>query len=397
MNVSMPQSHDGPPLLSPLKPENDSKNAPAPSPRRKEQSLDFLIRSGLAGGVAGCTAKTLIAPLDRVKILFQTSSPQFQKYTGSWFGFGNAVRLIYHQDGFIGLFRGHSMTLVRVFPYAAIKFLAYEQYRAILISSKEQETVIRRLLSGSLAGVTSVFFTYPLELTRVRLAYETKKNYKTSITTIFRQIYQEPPPSRIPFASLPQSANPAYSIARSAAATAADASAVTYDALPHQVRSPLSGIANFYRGFLPTILGILPYAGCSFLAHDLMGDLLRSPQFARYCVRPNTGVSSDSKEPYSHSQRSKLTTPAQLFAGGVAGLLGQTASYPLEIIRRRMQVGGAVGDGRAFNVAETAKIIFRERGFRGFYVGLSIGFVKIVPMTATSFLVWERSKSWLGI
>ncbi|KAK6356194.1 hypothetical protein TWF718_000565 [Orbilia javanica] len=274
------------------------------------------------------------------------------------------------------------MTLARVFPYAAIKFLAYEQYRAVLISSKEHETVIRRLLSGSLAGVTSVFFTYPLELARVRLAYETKKNYKTSITTIFRQIYQEPPPSRIPFSSLPQTAN---------------ASAAAYDALPQQARSSFSGIANFYRGFFPTILGILPYAGCSFLAHDLMGDLLRSPQFEKYCVRPNTGVALDSKEPYSHSQRSKLTTPAQLFAGGIAGLVGQTASYPLEIIRRRMQVGGAVGDGRAFNVAETAKIIFRERGFRGFYIGLSIGFVKIVPMTATSFLVWERSKSWLGI
>ncbi|EPS44697.1 hypothetical protein H072_1311 [Dactylellina haptotyla CBS 200.50] len=381
MNISMPQSHSGPPLTIPASSStnNVSSSTSRPRSRPREQSLDFALRSGLAGGVAGCAAKTLIAPLDRVKILFQTSSPNFQKYTGSWFGFSNAVRNIYHQDGFLGLFRGHSMTLVRVFPYAAIKFIAYEQFRAVLITSQEQETVIRRVLSGGLGGVTSVFFTYPLELTRVRLAYETKKNYKTSITTIFRQIYNEQPPSRQPSATISSSASTAYNLARTATATtAADASA----AAAASVVTP-GGLANFYRGFLPTIFGMIPYAGMSFLAHDMMGDLFRSPRFAKYCVKPNTAIDPESENAsYSRSQKSKLTTPAQLFAGGVAGLVGQTASYPLEIIRRRMQVGGAVGDRRLLSITETAKMIFRERGFRGFYVGLSIGFVKVVPMMA---------------
>ncbi|KAF3926601.1 Mitoferrin [Arthrobotrys entomopaga] len=384
MNISMPQSHSGPPLIS-HSTDSDSKNAskPAPRSRPREQTLDFALRSGLAGGVAGCAAKTLIAPLDRVKILFQTSSPNFQKYTGSWFGFGNAVRNIYHQDGFLGLFRGHSMTLVRVFPYAAIKFIAYEQYRAILITSQDHETAIRRALSGGLAGVTSVFFTYPLELTRVRLAYETKKNYKTSITTIFRQIYNEQPPTRNTHTNF-QSSSTAYNLARTAVTTASDASAATINSLPAAASSGLSGFANFYRGFIPTVLGMIPYAGGSFLAHDMMGDLLRSPQFAKYCVKPNTAKSLSETEgvPYNRSQKSKLNTPAQLVAGAVAGLVGQTASYPLEIIRRRMQVGGAVGDGRTWGMLETAALIFREKGFRGFYVGLSIGFVKVAPMMA---------------
>ncbi|KAL8634862.1 MAG: hypothetical protein Q9228_007584, partial [Teloschistes exilis] len=111
-------------------------------------------------------AKTLVGPLDRVKILFQASSPQFAKYTGSWFGVVTAMRDINRQDGIRGLFRGHSATLLRIFPYAASKFVAYEQYRAIIIPSKEYETPFRRLISGSLAGVTSVFLTYPLEVIR---------------------------------------------------------------------------------------------------------------------------------------------------------------------------------------------------------------------------------------
>ncbi|KAK6544629.1 hypothetical protein TWF694_001318 [Orbilia ellipsospora] len=400
MNISMPQSHSGPPLIS-RPADSDSKSASKPGPRSRprEQTLDFALRSGLAGGVAGCAAKTLIAPLDRVKILFQTSSPNFQKYTGSWFGFGNAVRNIYHQDGFLGLFRGHSMTLARVFPYAAIKFIAYEQYRAILITNQNQETAIKRTLSGSLAGVTSVFFTYPLDLTRVRLAYETKKNYKASITTIFRQIYNEQPPSRTSPNAAFQSSSTAYNLARTAITTASDASAATMNALPTAASGGLSGFANFYRGFIPTVLGMIPYAGGSFLAHDMMGDLLRSPSFAKYCVKPNTAASLVETEgvPYNRSQKSKLNTPAQLTAGAVAGLVGQTASYPLEIIRRRMQVTGAVGDGRTWGMLETAALIFREKGFRGFYVGLSIGFVKVAPMMAASFFVYERGRAYLGI
>ena len=52
-------------------------------PSDDRQSLQYVLRSGLAGGVAGCVAKTVVAPLDRVKILFQASNPDFQKYAGT--------------------------------------------------------------------------------------------------------------------------------------------------------------------------------------------------------------------------------------------------------------------------------------------------------------------------
>ncbi|RWA04000.1 hypothetical protein EKO27_g11100, partial [Xylaria grammica] len=48
-------------------------------------------------------------------------------------------------------------------------------------------------------------------------------------------------------------------------------------------------------------------------------------------------------------------------------------------------------------IAETAGLIFKERGLSGFFVGLSIGYVKIVPMAAVSFYTYERTKSLLGI
>ncbi|TVY84687.1 Mitochondrial carrier protein LEU5 [Lachnellula suecica] len=350
-------------------PTDDDTIAPK-RPHRQKQSFDYLWRSGLAGGLAGSAAKTVVAPLDRVKILFQASSPQFAKYTGSWFGVVTAMNDIYKEDGYRGLFRGHSATIIRIFPYAGIKFLVYEQIRGVFIQGPQHETPWRRLISGSLAGVTSVFFTYPLEVIRVRLAFETKRDSRSSLSAICKQIYNEVPP--------PPRATPS-----APAVVAATESAV-------RAVVPKSGLGNFYRGFSATMLGMLPYAGMSFLTHDTAGDVLRHPTFSAYTTLP---------KPANHpvDKPAPLRSWAELLAGGIAGLVSQTSAYPLEVIRRRMQVGGTVGDGHRLGIAETARLIVRERGFSGFFVGLTIGYVKVVPMVAVSFYVYERGKTWLGI
>ena len=97
------------------------------------------------------------------------------------------------------------------------------------------------------------------------------------------------------------------------------------------------------------------------------------------------------------STRPPLKSWAQLLAGGSAGLVSQTAAYPFEVIRRRMQVGGAVGDGHRLRVGEVARTVWRERGVPGFFVGLGIGYFKVVPMVAVSFWVYERGKAVLGV
>jgi len=278
---------------------------------------------------------------------------------------------IYHQDGVMGLYRGHSVTVLRIFPYAAIKFLAYEQIRSVVIPDRQHETPFRRLISGSLAGVTSVFFTYPLEVIRVRLAFETKKDGRATPTSICKRIYHEQPMLK-PLAT---------DYASGTAATAATAVNAV---------APRAGLINFYRGFSSTLLGMVPYAGMSFLTHDTMGDILRHPQLAKWTTLPKPETAPAGKA-------APLRSWAELFAGGIAGIVSQTASYPLEVIRRRMQVGGAVGDGHRLRIGETAKIILRERGFRGFFVGLTIGYVKVAPMAAAAFYTYERSKTWLGI
>lgn len=69
-----------------------------------------------------------------------------------------------------------------------------------------------------------------------------------------------------------------------------------------------------------------------------------------------------------------------LGCGAVAGAVSQTASYPFEVVRRRMQVGGARG-GQGISWRESVRGIMASRGWRGLFVGLSIGYVKVIPMT----------------
>ncbi|KAK9463979.1 mitochondrial carrier [Lipomyces oligophaga] len=336
-----------------------------------KQTTDYIIKSGIAGGCAGCAAKTLIAPLDRVKILFQTRSPEFQKFSGNRFALARAMKYIFVNDGLPGLFQGHFATLLRIFPYAGIKFVAYEQIRTVLIANPQQETNIRRTLSGSLAGVCSVFFTYPLELVRVRLAFESRKTGSTSFRTISRAIFEE---------------TDIHSSSSSTASTSASST------VPVHSRSPLTkfrGVKNFFRGFVPTVIGMLPYAGVSFLTHDTIHDILRSGVLAQYAV--TTGESTKDRHV-------PLKAWAQLTAGGIAGMVAQTASYPLEVIRRRLQVSGASqSTGMKLGMTSMAKLIWRENGARGFFVGLTIGYIKVVPMASCAFFVYERMKHILEI
>ncbi|KAI9713459.1 MAG: hypothetical protein M1820_000841 [Bogoriella megaspora] len=369
-------------------PDDDATIVPRnrpPGRQLNKQSWDYVARTGLAGGLAACAAKTVVGPLDRVKILFQASNPQFAKYTGSWFGVAKAMSDIWAQEGSRGLFRGHSATLLRIFPYAGIKFAAYEQIRNVVIQNKSQETPIRRFLSGSIAGCISVLCTYPLETIRVRLAFETKKDSRSSLFRICRQIYNERPPPVHPGGS-PSIHLDTSTLRSTATSTATLASAAVEKA------TPSAGLANFFRGFTPTLWGMLPYAGASFLTHDTAGDLMRRPSLAPYTVMPATQARS--RDPNKPPQ---LQAWAELVTGGLAGLVSQTVSYPMEVIRRRMQVGGVVGDGHRLGMGEVAGRIWRERGWRGFFVGLGIGYVKVVPMVATSFYVYERGKFWLGI
>lgn len=363
----------------------------------KEQTWRQVISSGVAGGIAGCVAKTSVAPLDRVKILFQTGSAQYDKYSGTWTGVFRAMNQIYKEAGVRGLLQGHSATLLRIFPYAGIKFMAYDALHKVLMPTPEQTTSARLFVAGAAAGVTSVFLTYPLELIRVRLAYDRRlppsqlQGHSALIYSVLK-IYHEGDP---PHASSVSTTKYFSSTSKSLPAPSLQTSVQPYFKNPTKAVILASSLfqtmplLKFYRGFVVSIIGMVPYAGTSFLVWGyLKKRIAENPRFAsQVSTDPDTGL----------PDKAKASTTVNLACGAVAGAAAQTASYPFEVVRRRMQVGGLLRPDRFYGFVETLQYIYRNKGLGGFFVGLSIGYLKVIPLTAISFATWEAVKKVLDV
>lgn len=278
-----------------------------------------VLNSLFSGALAGAVAKTAVAPLDRTKIIFQVSSARFSAK--------EAYRLIYRtylKDGFFSLWRGNSATMVRVIPYAAIQFCAHEQYKRLLggyygFQGKALPPV-QRFLAGSMAGTTAAMLTYPLDMVRARMAVTPKEMY-SNILHVFVRISRE------------------------------------------------EGLKTLYRGFTPTLLGVVPYAGLSFFTYETLKKL-----HAEHSGRT---------QPYSYER---------LAFGACAGLIGQSASYPLDVVRRRMQTAGVTGHTYGTILSTMKEIVAEEGVIRGLYKGLSMNWVKGPIAVGISFTTFDLSQ-----
>lgn len=81
---------------------------------------------------------------------------------------------------------------------------------------------------------------------------------------------------------------------------------------------PQEGPLAFYKGWLPSVIGVVPYVGLNFGVYETLKHML----LAHYELR-------DERE---------LSVPARLGCGAAAGTMGQTVAYPFDVARRRLQV-----------------------------------------------------------
>jgi len=77
--------------------------------------------------------------------------------------------------------------------------------------------------------------------------------------------------------------------------------------------------------------------------------------------------------------------------GAIAGLVGQTASYPFDVIRRRLQTAAVIRPNEAsMGALATAKKIIREEGvIRGLYKGVSMNWLKGPISVGVSFMTFD--------
>lgn len=145
-------------------------------------SMPVFAKELIAGGVTGGIAKTAVAPLERIKILFQTRRDEFKRI-----GLVGSINKIGKTEGLMGFYRGNGASVARIVPYAALHYMAYEEYRRWIIFGFPDTTrgPLLDLVAGSFAGGTAVLFTYPLDLVRTKLAYQCRllvqQNHKRKV------------------------------------------------------------------------------------------------------------------------------------------------------------------------------------------------------------------------
>jgi hypothetical protein len=106
-------------------------SAPSPVPTliRMRQSLaQPIFAAFLAGGVAGAVSRTVVSPLERLKILFQIQSVGREEYKLS---VGKGLMKMWREEGWRGFMRGNGTNCVRIVPYSAVQFGSYNFYKRV--------------------------------------------------------------------------------------------------------------------------------------------------------------------------------------------------------------------------------------------------------------------------
>lgn len=291
----------------------------------KQDELSIMILQFVCGGAAGMTARTTVAPIDRVKLIIQTAMTRNNIESGQRGIIGTARHEI-AKGGVLSMWKGNFTNCLRVFPYAALQFSTYERYKSHIMDYCEEHNrsfgFVERLLSGACAGATAATITYPLDVMRVRQAvYDDIKGPVGAIKNIYGE----------------------------------------------------GGLRCFYKGWTPTLLSLAPFIATNFATFDAL----------------KTWYIGD-------GDQKNASTLAILGLGACAGLFAQTICYPLDTVRRSMQMPNHNYKGVLdcfYKIATNPQ----GNGVRSFYKGLLPNAIKIVPNNGIRFLMYSKLTVYMGV
>ncbi|KAI0163292.1 mitochondrial carrier domain-containing protein [Pestalotiopsis sp. NC0098] len=263
---------------------------------------DFLM-----GGVSAAVSKTAAAPIERVKLLIQNQDEMLKvgrldrKYDGIVECFSRTAKA----EGVMSLWRGNTANVIRYFPTQALNFAFRDKFKAMFGYKKDKDGYAKwmagNLASGGAAGATSLLFVYSLDYARTRLANDAK-NAKGGGDRQF---------------------NGLVDVYRKTLAS--------------------DGIAGLYRGFAPSVAGIVVYRGLYFGMYDSLKPVVLVGPLANNFLA-------------SFALGWGVTTGAGI------------ASYPLDTIRRRMMMTS--GEAVKYNgTLDAARQIVAKEGVKSLFKG----------------------------
>lgn len=250
------------------------------------------------GGVSAAVSKTAAAPIERVKLLIQNQDEMIKqgRLSRKYDGIVECFKRTSADEGIVAFWRGNTANVIRYFPTQALNFAFKDKFKALFGFKKDEgywPWFFGNLASGGLAGATSLFFVYSLDYARTRLANDAKSSKGTGERE--------------------------------------------FNGLIDVYKKTLAsdGFAGLYRGFGPSVVGIIVYRGLYFGLYDSLKPVV--------LVGPLEG-----------------NFLASFLLGWCVTTGASTASYPLDTVRRRMMMtsGQAVKYKSSFDAFQ--KIVAAE-------------------------------------
>ncbi|XP_078428963.1 putative mitochondrial adenine nucleotide transporter BTL3 [Wolffia australiana] len=242
------------------------------------------------------------------------------------------VRWIWEAEGARGFWKGNVLNLVRMIPFKSISFVCYDMYCDCLLHSpgKKEITNHDRLVAGGISGVAATIVCLPLDTIRTRLM-----------------------------------------------APGGEALGGVEGCFFHMVRK--EGFGSLYKGLAPALISMGPSSAIFYAVYDM----LKAMEMARRRRRGREGGGA----------AVELGVAKTLIYGAVAGACAETVTYPLEVLRRQLQLQQNAGLGMA---SAFVRLVERD-GVASLFAGIIPSALQVLPSAALSYLFYEMVKSILKI
>lgn len=130
------------------------------------------------------------------------------------------------------------------------------------------------------------------------------------------------------------------------------------------------GPAALFGGLGPSLAGIVPFAALNLGAYDALRTVYKKARGTE-----------------------KVPKSVAVCIGVASGAVAATATFPLEVLRRRQMMGAAV----SHNVLVALVAIAEKEGVQALFAGAGLNLLKMVPSSAVGIWSYEAAKELLDV
>lgn len=290
--------------------------------------------------------------------------------------FRQTAMLVYRDGGMKAFWRGNGANCLKAGPELGLVFSfrtalmdlcrPWTKGECDILASCEflpefsctQRTIAANFITSAAAGFGAQIIVYPLETTKTRIAVATTGEYN-GILDCVKQSYQR------------------------------------------------GGIADFYKGLVANLTGIVPYRGLEIGCFFTLQNFIISNRLAYYhklCATDESDVAPGHRGRHgealgamSAEEYANLSLVEVAGVGMAASVFAQTVTYPLNLVRTRLQTQGVNGRPKQYkSMSHCFSSIWRTEGFTGLFRGLGANFLKAVPASVLTFIIVDRFQRFVA-